>query len=204
MQPKIEWLGHASFRIRSSKGIIYIDPWKTAGDPKADMIIVTHTHPDHLSEDDISRLRKKGTVIIGSKDVKDKVDGAVVLIPGGNKTISGITIEAVRAYNPAKDFHPKKNDWIGVVIDIDGYRIYHTGDTDIIPEMKDLKSIDVALIPVGGTYTMTCEEAAKAVKLFNPKKAVPMHWGDIIGGEDDAKRFKEIADCDVEILEIVK
>lgn len=204
MEPKIEWLGHASFRIRSDRGIIYIDPWKIEGEPKADIIIVTHTHPDHLSEDDISKLMKPGTMILGSRDVKEKITDAVDLLPGGSKEVKGIKVEAVRAYNPKKEFHPKENDWIGVVLDIDGYRVYHTGDTDIIPEMRELKAIDVALIPVGGTYTMTCDEAAKAIKLFNPKKAVPMHWGDIIGGEEDARKFKEMADCDVEILDIVK
>ncbi len=204
MQPKTEWLGHASFRIRTDKGIVYIDPWKISGEPKADLIIVTHTHPDHLSKEDIDKLMKEGTVIIGSKDVKNVIPEALTLLPGGAKELNGIKLEAIKAYNIDKEFHPKSNDWLGVVVDVDGFRVYHTGDTDVIPEMKELSKIDVALIPVGGTYTMTSEEAASAIKLFNPKMAIPMHWGDIIGGEEDAKKFKEYADCDVEILEIVK
>ncbi len=204
MEPRIEWLGHASFRIHTSKGIIYLDPWKTSGAPKADLILITHTHMDHLSEDDISKLKKDSTIIIGSKDVPKTVTRAISVVPGNIKNIGAITVEAVRAYNPKKEFHPKENDWLGFIIEVDGTRIYHTGDTDIIPEMKDLKDIDVVLIPVGGTYTMTPEEASKAVGIFNPKKAIPMHWGDIIGGKDDAIKFKELASCKVEILEPVK
>jgi L-ascorbate metabolism protein UlaG (beta-lactamase superfamily) len=204
LEPKVEWLGHASFRIHTSRGIVYIDPWKTAGAPKADLIVITHTHPDHLSMDDITKLKKDNTIIIGSKDVTKEIPEAVTVLPGSSKNVSGIKVEAIRAYNLEKEFHPKENDWLGVDIDVRGFRVYHTGDPDVIQEMSGLKDIDVALVPVGGTYTMTCDEAVKAMKLFNPKKAVPMHWGDIIGSDVDAKKFKEMADCDVEIMDIVK
>ncbi len=201
MEPRVYWLGHASFRIHSSYGIIYIDPWKTAGTPKADLIIVTHTHMDHLSEDDISKLKKENTIIIGSKDVTEQIPEAVTILPGENKNVGDVKIEAVRAYNPSKEYHPKANDWLGIILTVDGKRIYHTGDTDVIPEMNDVKDIDVLLIPVGGTYTMTAEESVEAVKIISPKKAIPMHWGDIVGGKADAEKFKELAPCDVEILE---
>ncbi|HHD16018.1 MAG: MBL fold metallo-hydrolase [Thermoplasmata archaeon] len=203
MEPKIEWLGHASFRISTGKGIIYIDPWKTSGAPKADLILITHSHYDHLSEDDISRLKKANTIIMGTRDVVEKVPEAVAMIPGSKKNISGIKVEAVPAYNPEKQFHPRENNWVGYVIDVDGFRIYHSGDTDVIAEMKELRNIDVALLPVGGTYTMSPEEAAQAVSMFSPRKAIPMHWGDIVGGKKDAKRFKKLASCEVEILEQV-
>lgn len=203
MAPKIEWLGHASFRIQTSKGVIYIDPWKTAGAPKADLILVTHTHFDHLSEDDISKLKKDNTIIMGSKDITTKVPDAVGMRPGTTKKVGAIKVEAVKAYNPKKEFHPKENEWLGLVIEVDDTRIYHTGDTDIIPEMSEVKDIDVILIPVGGTYTMSPEEAAQALDIIKPKKAIPMHWGDIIGGKEDAEKLEALASCEVEILESV-
>jgi len=140
---------------------------------------------------------------MGTRDVVEKVPEAVAMIPGSKKNISGIKVEAVPAYNPEKQFHPRENNWVGYVIDVDGFRIYHSGDTDVIAEMKELRNIDVALLPVGGTYTMSPEEAAQAVSMFSPRKAIPMHWGDIVGGKKDAKRFKKLASCEVEILEQV-
>lgn len=201
MIPKVTWLGHASFRIDSDKGTIFIDPWKTKDQPKADIILVTHSHFDHLSEDDLAALRKDGTKIIGPGDVKEKVAETLSITWGDKVDISGIQVEAVPAYNPKKEFHPKENKWLGFVLDIGGFRIYHSGDTDVIEEMAGLKNIDIALLPVGGTYTMTPEEAAKAVEMISPKKAIPMHWGDIIGGKEDALKFKELAKCEVELQE---
>lgn len=203
MEPKIEWLGHASFRIRTQKAIIYVDPWKTSGGPKGDIILITHSHPDHLSEEDITMLKKEHTIIVGTEDVAEKIPEAISITPGMTRDIGNITVEAHHAYNPKKDFHPKGNRWAGFVVDIGGFRIYHSGDTDVIPEMKEIKNIDVALLPVGGTYTMTPEEAVTAVDMIKPKKAVPMHWGDIIGGRVDAEKFKKLASCEVEILEKV-
>jgi len=201
MEPRIIWLGHASFLIETDQGNIYIDPWKLKGGPKADLILVTHSHMDHLSEDDIKMIKKDGTVIVGPPDVAEKVPGTVVIGPGDMKNIGTFKVECHAAYNPKKEFHPSTNKWVGFVADIGGFRIYHSGDTDVIPEMKNIKNIDVALLPVGGTYTMTAEEAAEAVGLISPKKAIPMHWGDIIGGREDAEKFKKIAGCDVQILE---
>jgi L-ascorbate metabolism protein UlaG (beta-lactamase superfamily) len=199
MAPRIEWLGHASFRIQTTKGIIYIDPWKTSGAPKADLILVTHSHPDHLSVDDISKLKKDNTIIIGSKDIVKSVPDAVGVLPGNTKKVGPIVVEAVRAYNLEKEFHPRENDWLGIIVEVDGMRIDHTGDTDAIPEMRDLDNIDVVLIPVGGTYTMDPPEAAEAVSMFDPVKAIPMHWGDIIGEKNDAEKFRDLVECEVEI-----
>jgi len=201
MEPKIIWLGHASFLIESDAGNIYIDPWKLKGGLKADYILITHSHMDHMCEDDINKLRKDSTVIVGPHDVCEKLEGVVEIAPGDVKDLGKIKIEVHSAYNPKKEFHPISNNWVGFVVDLGGYRIYHSGDTDVIPEMKKIKNIDVALLPVGGTYTMTAEEAAEAVKVIGPKKAIPMHWGDIIGGREDAEKFKSIANCDVQILD---
>ncbi len=201
MEPRIIWIGHASFLLETDNQKIYIDPWKLKDGPKADMILVTHSHMDHLSEDDIRKIRKKETTIIGPPDVAEKLPGTVVVRPGEVKQFGNVKIEAHPAYNPKKQFHPSDNRWLGFVVDIAGFRIYHSGDTDVIPEMKKIKGIDVALLPVGGTYTMTAEEAAEAAKIIGAKKAIPMHWGDIIGGKDDAQKFKKIAKCEVEILD---
>jgi L-ascorbate metabolism protein UlaG (beta-lactamase superfamily) len=187
MEPKIVWLGHASFLIRSDVGNIYIDPWKLKGGEKADYILITHSHMDHLSEDDVKTLMKDSTVIVGPPDVAEKLPGTVLISPGEVKEVGQIKVEGHAAYNPKKDFHPSSNKWVGFVADIGGFRVYHSGDTDVIPEMGKVKN--------------TAEEAAEAVKMIGPKKAIPMHWGDIIGGKEDAEKLKGIADCEVEILE---
>ena len=103
-------------------------------------------------------------------------------------------------YNPAKEFHPKSNNWVGFVIEIGGKRIYYAGDTDETPEMDALKNIDLALLPVGGTYTMNAAEAAEATKIFKPKQAIPYHWGDIVGSQSDADKFAKSAACPVKVL----
>ena len=202
MVPKIDWLGHASFRIETENMIIYIDPWKLKGGKMADLILITHTHQDHFNEEDIRKISGPDTRIICTMDAKETLPNLAKMSPGDSRKVNGITIEAHRAYNTSKKFHPKENNWVGYVVDIKGYRIYHSGDTDVIPEMDGIKDIEVAMLPVGGTYTMTPEEAAEAVSMIKPKKVIPMHWGDIVGSREDAERFKKLADCEVEILDI--
>ncbi len=199
---KIDWLGHASFRINGSKSIVYIDPWKLkTNSPPADVICITHSHFDHLSEEDVALISKASTVIIAPADCKSGFGNAFKAIaPGGSATAGDVTVEAVPAYNLDKDFHPKKNNWVGFVITVDGVRVYHTGDTDMIPEMVGIKA-DVALIPVGGTYTMTVKQAAEAASKINPKVAVPMHCGDIVGTLKDREAFKAACKVPVVILD---
>jgi len=195
----IKWLGHASFVIEAEK-IIYIDPWKLKDGEPADIILITHDHYDHCCPEDVQKIQKSDTVIVTTPDAATKLKGDVRTVkPGDRLTINGVDIEALPAYNLRKQFHPKENNWVGFIVTIGGTRIYHTGDTDFIPEMKDVKT-DIALVPVGGTYTMDAEEAAKAVNTFMPKVAIPMHWGDIVGSEKDAQRFQELAQCEVRIL----
>ena len=202
MVPKIDWLGHASFRIETERSTIYIDPWKLKGGKRADLILITHTHMDHFNEEDIKKISGPATRIICTVDAKEGIRNLTRMSPGDKREEEeGITIEAHRAYNISKEFHPRENDWVGYVVDIDGYRIYHSGDTDVIPEMDGVKDIDVALLPVGGTYTMTPEEAARAVSMIKPKKVIPMHWGDIVGSREDAEKLGKLVDCEVEILD---
>jgi len=119
--------------------------------------------------------------------------------PGDNLTIKGIDIKVVPAYNIKKDYHPKENRWVGFILNMKGTRIYHSGDTDFIPEMKKIKA-DIALLPIGGTYTMDVAEAVEAVKAINPKVVIPMHYGDIVGSVEDAEKFKKLSPVKVEIL----
>jgi len=201
VKDRIKWLGHASFRIDGSKMTIYIDPWKLKTPIPADLVCITHSHFDHLSGDDVTLIRKPSTVIVGPPDCKGQFGDAFKAIePGTEITVDDVKVEAVPAYNTNKDFHPQKNKWVGYVIEVDGIRIYHTGDTDVIPEMASIKA-DVALMPVGGTYTMTVEEAVDGLKKINPKIAVPMHCGDIVGTLKDREKFQAASKSKVMILD---
>jgi len=192
----ITWLGHASFMLKGER-IVYIDPFRIRPMEKADIILITHGHYDHCSPEDVKRISKADTIVIGPPDCACATKH---LSPGEKLSIGTIVVEAVPAYNLNKDFHPKFNKWVGYIITIEGKRIYHAGDTDFIPEMRNLKDIDIALLPVGGTYTMTAEEAADAANSFMPKIAVPMHYGKIVGGMNDAERFRSLFRGKTELL----
>ena len=198
--PNITWLGHASFLIENSLNI-FIDPWKIKTNKKADIILITHNHYDHLSPEDINKIKTPKTKIFGPKNCQEKIPSINILEPGKKFKEKTLEIKAVPAYNINKTYHPKEMKNVGFIIEIDRKRIYHAGDTDLIPEMQDLKNIDIALLPIGGTYTMNWQEAVKAVSIIKPKLAIPMHYNDIIGSTEDAKKFKENASCKVEILQ---
>jgi L-ascorbate metabolism protein UlaG (beta-lactamase superfamily) len=154
---KINWLGHDGFRIDAGK-TIYIDPYQISDGPEADLILITHEHFDHCSPDDVAKIQHSSSVIITEKDSAPKLSGDVrVITVGESLSIDNIQIEAVPAYNTNKDFHPKSKGWLGFIVDIDGVKVYHAGDTDFIPEMNDFNT-DIALLPVSGTYVMTADE----------------------------------------------
>ena len=187
----ITWLGHDGFLIKGDGKAIVIDPFQVRQCEPADIILITHEHYDHCSPEDIQKIRKASTVIVTEADSAEKVSGDVrVVQPGDKLTVSGIPIEAVPAYNTNKSFHPKENGWLGFILTVDGVRIYHGGDTDLIPEMDSLEA-DIALLPVSGTYVMTAEEAVQAAKAIKPKLVIPMHYGAIVGSVDDARRFSD-------------
>ncbi|MBS1266389.1 MAG: hypothetical protein MAG795_00356 [Candidatus Woesearchaeota archaeon] len=201
---KLQWLGHASVKILADK-IIYIDPFNLETDEKADLILITHGHYDHCSISDINKILKKDTIAFAPPDCTSKlarIEGLKVqiLTPGKKLKIDNLSIETVPAYNISKEFHPKSNDWLGYIVTVDGKRIYHAGDTDKIPEMKNINA-DIALLPVGGKYTMNAEQAAKAANIIKPKLAIPMHYGSIVGSKEDAEKFKRLCDSKVNILE---
>lgn len=187
----IHWIGHASFRIESGGKVIYLDPWKVKQAVPADLILVTHGHHDHLSTEDIARISKADTVIVIAAPYADQVKGDVRPISAGQTlTIGGITIEAVPSYNTNKPNHPRTAGNVGYIVEVGGRRIYHAGDTDLIPEMSAFRC-DVALLPIGGRYTMDVKEAVEAVGRIKPKVAIPMHWGDIVGTSKDAEYFRD-------------
>lgn len=197
----IHWLGHASVRLDFDK-VIYIDPWKIADmAPKADLILITHAHHDHFSPDDIEKIRKPTTSFVSIADVAAKIQGDIhVVKPGDVLTTQGIKIEAIAAYNLEKHFHPKSAGHVGFVVHTGGHAIYIAGDTDATPEMKSVKA-DVAMLPVGGHYTMGAEEAAEGANAIQPRLAIPLHFGDIIGSEANAQQFSVACQVPVQILQ---
>ena len=198
----IEWLGHASFRIQT-ESVVYIDPYEIKGGPEADIILISHSHYDHCSPEDVKKIQKKDTIIITEKSSVKKVSGDVRTVqPGDSVGVCGIKIDVVPAYNINKTFHPRKNGWLGFILEINGKRIYHTGDTDLIPEMESIKA-DIAFLPVSGTFVMTADEAAEAAMLLKPEVAIPMHYGEVVGDITDAETFKHklIGHVDVRILD---
>lgn len=194
----ISWLGHDGFRITSGK-TIYIDPYEIREGPAADLVLVTHAHYDHCSPKDIEKIAGPDTVIITEADSALKCPGNVKTVkPGDTVEMDGISIRAVPAYNLNKTFHPRKNGWLGFILEIGGVRVYHAGDTDFIPEMNDME-VDIALLPVSGTYVMTAGEAVRAAKAIGPKVAIPMHFGAIVGSGQDAEEFRRGLDGQVEV-----
>ncbi|MCH8119819.1 MAG: MBL fold metallo-hydrolase [Planctomycetes bacterium] len=197
----IQWLGHASFKICHEDTVIYIDPWKLKESPHdATLVFVSHSHYDHYSPEDIAKVSGQDTKLIASADVVAKEKAGEAIMSGLTVELESVRVRGVAAYNPNKQFHPKANNWVGFIIEIGSKRIYYAGDTDLTEEMKALKDIDIALLPVGGTYTMNADEAAEAAKHIKPKQAIPYHWGDIVGRRSDAERFAELAECEVKIL----
>jgi len=201
MAIEVTWIHHASFRMEHAGTVLYIDPWKLELAPHdADLIFVSHSHYDHCSPEDIEKASNAGTVIVAPAETIEKLGASNAVAPGESLTVQGITIEAVAAYNVGKTFHPRANNWCGAVFTLDGKRIYYAGDTDLVPEMSDLKDIDLALLPVGGAYTLDAAQAAEACKRIGCRHAVPYHWGDIVGSETDARMFADAAACQTTVL----
>ena len=195
MLENIEVLYHSSIRINKEK-IIYIDPFKINKNYNdADIIFITHDHYDHYSEEDIDKVINENTTIIIPEELLTKLlrkginkNAIITVKPNEKYMVQEIKFGTVPAYNTNKTFHPKENDWIGYIITLDGIRYYIAGDTDITEENRKVKC-DVAFVPVGGTYTMDFKEAAQLINEIQPKIAVPIHYGSIVGTEQDATDF---------------
>jgi len=205
MTVSIKWLAHAAFQIKTEGKTIYVDLEKYGEvSEKADLILVTHSHTDHCDSSKIKKVRKPDTVIIAPEDCVSKIGGNVkILKPGEDTTIDNIRIKAVEAYNykrfrsPENPYHPKGYG-VGYLIMAEGKTIYHAGDADFIPEMRQLGHVDVALLPSGGTYTMDNPEAAEAAIAINPKVAIPMHRWDT-----DPEEFKKKVETESNIKVMV-
>ena len=195
MLENIEVLYHSSIRINKEK-TIYIDPFKIDRNYNdADIVFITHDHYDHYSEEDIDKVINENTTIIIPEELLTKLlrkginkNAIITVEPNKNYMVQGIKFETISAYNTNKTFHPKENGWVGYIIIINGIRYYIAGDTDITEENKQVKC-DVAFVPVGGTYTMDFKEAAQLINEIQPKIAVPIHYGSVVGTKQDATDF---------------
>lgn len=206
MLENIDWLGHASFRIIADL-VVYIDPWKIKEDVMADVIFITHDHYDHCSPVDIQKLSKEDTIVVAPEDSAEKLKllglNVMPVKPKEKYKVKGIAFKTIRAYNKHKEYHPKKNNWVGYVIDILEENLYFSGDTDYISEMGNLGDITIAFLPISGEYTMDIDEAVKATLEIHPKYVVPMHYGDFIGGVNDAEEFASKIEKEDPTIEVV-
>ena len=210
MLENIEVLYHSSIRINKDK-IIYIDPFKINKNYNdADIIFITHDHYDHYSEEDIDKVINENTTIIIPDELLTKLlrkginkNAIITVEPNKNYMVQGIKFETISAYNTNKTFHPKENGWVGYIIIINGIRYYIAGDTDITEENKQVKC-DVAFVPVGGTYTMDFKEAASLINEIKPKIAIPIHYGSIVGTEQDAIDFIRLLHPEIKGIILMK
>lgn len=210
MLENIEVLYHSSIRISKNKAI-YIDPFKIDKDYNdADIVFITHDHFDHYSEEDIDKVINENTTIIIPKELLTKIlrkginKNAVITVESNKEyMVQGIKFETIPAYNTNKTFHPKENDWVGYIITLDGIRYYIAGDTDITEENRKVKC-DVAFVPVGGTYTMDFKEAAQLINEIQPKIAVPIHYGSVVGTKQDATDFIKLLHSSIKGIILMK
>lgn len=210
MLENVEVLCHSSIKINKEK-VIYIDPFKIDKNYNdADIIFITHDHYDHYSEDDIEKIKKNDTVIVAPEELLTKLlrkgfrqDYIITVTPDEQDMVEGIKFETVPAYNTDKQFHPKENEWVGYIIELNGYRYYIAGDTDITEENKKVKC-DVAFVPVGGTYTIDFKEAAQLINEIQPKIAVPIHYGSVVGTKQDATDFIKLLNPSIKGIILMK
>ena len=210
MLENIEVLYHSSIRISKNK-VIYIDPFKIDKNYNdADIVFITHDHFDHYSEEDIDKVINENTTIIIPKELLTKIlrkginKNAVITVKSNKEyMVQGIKFETIPAYNTNKTFHPKENNWVGYIITLDGIRYYIAGDTDITEENRKVKC-DVAFVPVGGTYTMDYKEAAQLINEIQPKIAVPIHYGSVVGTKQDATDFIKLLHPNIKGIILMK
>ena len=203
---KIEVLCHSSIKIESQGKTIYLDPFRIKEEKKdADIIAITHSHYDHFSEEDINKIKNDKTKILVTNDLIErtvelgiKEENIIMVMPNNSYKVSNIEINTIPAYNTNKEFHPKENNWVGYLLKLEEKIIYIAGDTDITEENKNVKC-DIALLPIGGTYTMTYKESAELANTIKPKLTIPTHYAELVGEKEDARKFKELLDNNIEV-----
>lgn len=207
MKNEIKVLCHSSIKINGEK-TIYVDPFKIDHEYNdADYIFCTHTHYDHFSPEDIRKVMKNDTKLIITKDAEDdalklvNTEKIYLIEPNKEYVVDGLKFKTTYAYNTNKKFHPKENAWVGYIINQNDEEIYIAGDTDNIDEIQNIKC-DIALIPIGGTYTMTYVEAADLINKLDTKIVIPTHYGSIVGEKEDGVRFKKLVKNKEVILQI--
>ena len=206
MTNNIDVLIHSSIRINGDKSIVYIDPFKVDKDYcDGNYILITHEHYDHFSPEDIKKVANEDSILVlptsmekQAREMERLYKEVILISPGETKSLDGIIIDAIPAYNTNKKFHPKKSNWVGYIVTIDGRRVYIAGDTDATDEAKQVKC-DIALVPVGGTYTMTHKEAAELVNIIKPSFAIPTHYGSIVGNNEDGELFKNNVNPEINV-----
>ncbi len=196
MLEKLTWFRQSAFRWRGDDLVVYVDPWGVTDEVPADVILITHAHYDHLQPHEIDRLRKPSTKLVAPRDVARELSGDVTAVtPGESHDVGGLKFETVPAYNIVEerlDMHPEAKGWVGYVLEFEGHRYYHAGDTDALPELEALAT-DVAMVPIGGTYTMDWDEAGALVRAMSPRVAVPMHYGFVVCSPSRAVTFRKAA-----------
>ena len=210
MLENIEVLYHSSIRINKEK-TIYIDPFKIDRNYNdADIVFITHDHYDHYSEEDIDKVINENTTIIIPEELLTKLlrkginkNAIITVEPNEKYMVQGIKFETIPAYNTNKTFHPKENGWVGYIITLDDIRYYIAGDTDITEENRRVK-YDVAFVPVGGTYTTDFKEAAQLINEIQPKIAVPIHYGSVVGTKQDATDFIKLLNPSIKGIILMK
>jgi L-ascorbate metabolism protein UlaG (beta-lactamase superfamily) len=195
---RLLWLGHSSF-IYEGDPLIYFDPFVLHRLRPADIILVSHDHPHHCSPVDIDKVRRAHTVILTDAHATKQIDPPVITMsPGQQEQVGDFLIEAVPAYNLHKSFHPQRKAYLGFIVTLGGLRLYYAGDTDFIPEMRDL-DVDIALLPISGFNVMDVAEAAQAALALHPQVAIPMHYGTDYGTLEDAEHFRALLDGKVRV-----
>ena len=215
MNREIEFLNqitvnaHSSVRIETGGKVLYVDPFKLTEAPlDADVIFFTHSHFDHFSPEDVEKLRKADTVFVLPETMASEAaqttagHRVVMLSPSARGLVEGIEFETVPAYNPAKPFHPRANGWVGYVLTVEGLRVYIAGDTDATEESMAVRC-DIAMLPIGGKYTMDPAEAADLANLIRPRVVIPIHYGSVAGCPKDFKRFASRVDRSIVVHQVI-
>ena len=200
---------HSSVRIEAEGKVLYVDPFELQKAPHdADAIFLTHSHFDHFSPKDVEKVSKPDTVFVMpagmTGEAAEAVEGREILPvkPFEKGEAGGIAFETVPAYNPGKPFHPKANDWVGYILSVDGLRVYVAGDTDATEEAAAVRC-DVAMLPIGGKYTMDAREAAELADRIRPQVVIPIHYGSVAGCPKDYARFAAAVDPAIQVHRVI-